>query len=314
MARSRQGGTRGFLRGRVANDLYQVTKDDNGRYIQLVRAVEESRVNNNTVAQAMARMQMALCMGALASFKEIVDHSFEGITYGMHSLSHFVSLNVPLLQADCAAHWLNGYLWDYPVKGISAVRAGSWIMSTGSLDLPASIVRFANDDYGQQVGWRLLLPTATPTMGTVKQALSLAANDYITHCAFGNARLLTGSRLVYSRCYLNPAFPDSTAITVANANSLFLYEGTVSCTVTYNPTTHILDVTLQRPQEVGLADYPVSCVIISRWNGRVWQRNNARMMPVPRYEDYANAWLSPSDVFNSWFPGYDPDINDNYPL
>lgn len=309
-----QGGTRGFLRGRVANDLYQVTTNDRGRKVQLVRAVEESRINNNTVAQAMARMQMALCMGALSSFKEIVDHSFEGVPYGQNSIARFVSLNIPLLQNDCREHWNEDYLFNYPMKGVSAVRAGSWIMSTGSLDLPSALTRTSDDFYGTRIGWMLSLGEASPTMATVKRALGLSANDYITHCAFGNSRLLDSSRLVYSRCYLNPKIPDHEKITTQNVADFFLYEGNVSCSVQFVSRPNHIVCWLQQPQQVGLADYPVDCLIISRWNGRVWQRNNSRLTPALGFEDYANAWASPSDVFQTWFPGYNPDVDDRYPL
>lgn len=94
MARSNSGGTRGWLRGKVANDLYQVTKTSTGRKVQLVRAVEESRINNNTIEQALARMRMALLMGALSDLKAIVDHSWQTIPYGQLSIANFVKENM----------------------------------------------------------------------------------------------------------------------------------------------------------------------------------------------------------------------------
>lgn len=314
MARSNIGGTRGFLRGRVANDLYQVTRDDAGKRIQLVRSVEESRINNNTMPQAMARMQMALCMGSLAQFKEIVDHSFEGFPYGQLSIAHFVHLNIPLIQNDCKNNWSDMFLFNYPEKGVSVPKAGSWIMAEGSLIMPDFITCHSTSVYGENSGVQLAFDMATLTKGDMKQKLGLADNDYITHLCFAEGVIESFNKLCFLRLYLNPAFDDSTVITAQNYQDVFTYSANAPYRSTFDASTGTFFFYFDQSDLTNIDAFSVSTNVISRWDGRVWGRNNARFMPVPGYDDYTSNWISPHDRFQSWFPAYDPDESDEYPL
>lgn len=314
MARSNIGGTRGFLRGRVANDLYQVTRDEAGKRIQLVRSVEESRINNNTMPQAMARMQMALCMGSLAQFKEIVDHSFEGFPYGQLSIAHFVHLNIPLIQNDCKNHWSDMFLFNYPEKGVSVPKAGSWIMAEGSLVMPNFITCHSTSVYGENSGVQLAFDMATLTKGDMKQKLGLADNDYITHLCFAEGVVESFNKLCFLRLYLNPAFDDSTVITAQNYQDVFTYSANAPYRSSFDASTGTFFFYFDQSDLTNIDAFSVSTNVISRWDGRVWGRNNARFMPVPGYEDYTSNWISPHDRFQSWFPAYDPDESDEYPL
>lgn len=314
MARSNTGGTRGFLRGRVANDLYQVGHRADGTKVQLVRSVEESRINNNTMPQAMARMQMALCMGSLAQYKEIVDHSFEGIPYGQLSIAHFVHLNIPAIQDDCIENWSSYFLWDYPVKGTPEPKAGSWIMSQGSLTIPNFITRHSTSYYGKNSGILLNFGQANLTKGRMKEILSLADKDYMTHLAFAEGSVSRYSRLVYFRLYLNPDFPDNEIITPQNYTQVFTYDGNCKWRSSFDAATGTFWYYVDTADLLQIDAFTVSCNIMSRWNGVVWQRNTARFMPVPGFEDYSANWTSPHDRFQSWFPEYDPDASDLYPL
>lgn len=314
MARSNIGGTRGFLRGRVANDLYQVTRDEAGKRIQLVRSVEESRINNNTMPQAMARMQMALCMGSLAQFKEIVDHSFEGFPYGQLSIAHFVHLNIPLIQNDCKNHWSDMFLFNYPEKGVSVPKAGSWIMAEGSLVMPDFITCHSTSVYGENSGVQLAFDMATLTKGDMKQKLGLADNDYITHLCFAEGVIESFNKLCFLRLYLNPAFDDSTVITAQNYQDVFTYSANAPYRSSFDASSGTFFFYFDQSDLTNIDAFSVSTNVISRWDGRVWGRNNARFMPVPGYEDYTSNWISPHDRFQSWFPAYDPDESDEYPL
>ena len=314
MARSNTGGTRGFLRGKVANDLYQVGHRADGTKVQLVRSVEESRINNNTMPQAMARMQMALCRGSLAQYKEIVDHSFEGVPYGQLSIAHFVHLNIPAIQDDCKNHWSDYFLWDYPVKGTPEPKAGSWIMSQGSLTIPDFITRHSTSYYGKNSGILLNFGQANLTKGRMKEILSLADKDYMTHLAFAEGSFPRYSRLVYFRLYLNPDFPDSEVITPQNYTQVFTYDGNCEWRSSFDAAAGTFWYYVDTADLEQIDAFTVSCNIMSRWDGVVWKRNTARFLPVPGFEDYRANWTSPHDRFQSWFPEYDPDASDDYPL
>lgn len=306
MARSNTGGTRGFIRGKVANDLYQVTKSATGRKIQLVRAVEDSRVNNNTMMQAVARMQMALCMGCLKQFKEIVDHSWETIPYGQLSIAHFVKLNIPKIQEDCKVHWEVDNVFAYPEKSVGRVRVGEFIMSEGSLVLPGSVSIGYFPGRNATAALILSLPDDVSTMSGVKNTLGLAANDYITGLVIVSD-MIGGrySRFIYRRAYLS-SIDDDTFLSEDSVASFFLIEGSASGDVLYDSGENKIYIELFDDYSADIRQWVMSDIIVSRWNGKVWQRNNSSFTlnnEVNLYDYVA----SPSSVFQSWFEDYDPD-------
>ena len=54
--------------------------------------------NPRSIAQMQQRMVMATAMAAYAGMKEIVDHSFEGVTYSQATMSTFISYNAKMLR------------------------------------------------------------------------------------------------------------------------------------------------------------------------------------------------------------------------
>lgn len=306
MARSMTGGTRGFIRGKVANDLYQVTKNADGRKIQLVRAVEEQRINNNTLMQAVSRMQMALCMGCLSQFKEIVDHSFEGIPYGQLSIAHFVKLNIPRIQADCREHWEYDNRFSYPEKGVSRVRIGEFILSSGTLVLPDFIAISYYPGRDATAAIRIQLDADVVTMGDLKRKLGLAAQDYITGLVIvsddADGRY---SRFIYRRAYLSQ-IDDDVVLTEGSVSRFFSLEGTAVGDIMYDDAAHQIFIEIYDDYSADARQWVMSDLIVSRWSGQVWQRNNStfRLNPEIEVNDYVK---SPSDVFQSWYESYDPD-------
>lgn len=315
MARSNSGGTRGWLRGKVANDLYQVTHRADGRKVQLVRAVEESRVNNNTLEQALARMRMALLMGALSDLKQIVDHSWEGIPYGQLSIAHFVKVNMTDVMADCREHWNGENLFCYPLKGVKAMRVGAFRIASGSLSAPSAITRGVNYSYGSLFPFRIVIGKPNPTFGDLKAVLGINALDYITLLIlsglyFPSSGVMYQS-LQFVRLYLAEGFDDATPITSANVASCFTFESNSTYRVDINTSTGTILVELSASPDGINRDALLSSVIVSRWSGRLWCRNNAWFAPPDgsqgvNFEEQAPRW-----VFKSWFPDYDPDSDDS---
>lgn len=305
MARSNQGGTRGFLRGRVANDLYQVTKTANGRKLQLVRSVEESRVNNNTIMQAVARMQMALCMGCLKQFKEIVDHSWENTPYGQLSIARFVQLNIPLIQSDNRLNWEGLGSFNMPRKGVSRVRFGEFIMAEGSLSMPDSVTMVPKSGAFGVLDLCVQLDVPQPTMGDVKRCLGAAADDYITALVIqSRPKPDTQSMFWYRRIYISD-IPDDTLLTPGNVLTFFKTEGTAYGYVQYLSDKRQIRFELNNDWWADAYPFTASCVVCSVWDGRKWCRNNARMTLNSQVEvsDFVE---SPNEVFDTWFDGYDP--------
>lgn len=305
MARSLSGGTRGFLRGKIASDMYQVTKDARGRKIQLVSAYAPTRINNRTVAQSIARMQMAACMGCLAQFKDIVDHSFQGIPFGQLSIANFVKLNIPLLQRDTAQHWDAGAHFDYPGKGESSILAGEWILATGNLSLPEAVSLSKPNEFSPNFQIVIDCGKVNASFADLRSALGIAFGDYFTLVSFASSFGTTLRKFCYRRYYLSDALQDSDALTAESVGLAFTYDGNCDFSVSIDISKRYIYL-ISRYTVNGL-DIPQSlaAVIISRWSGKVWQRNNAVFAPAPNDPDPYADYHSPADVFSSWCPSWD---------
>lgn len=315
MARSNQGGTRGFIRGKVANDLYQVTRTATGRKVQLVRAVEESRINNNTVEQALARMRMALLMGALSDLKEIVDHSWQGIPYGQLSIANFVKINMPLVIEDCKEHWVSENQYCYPVKGVKAMRVGAFILSSGSLQTPTNIRRGHEYNAGQFFPFDIMVGKEDFTFGDLRQSLGLNADDYITLLMATGLNMgssgIVNQGFQFIRLYLSGNIPDSTIVTDDNVLQVFYTEGNTTFTAEVDAVEGFIRYYVNCSPDGISRECLAQSVIVSRWDGKVWCRNSARFEAFSGQTGLNFEYNSPWTVFQSWYPAFDPKADDS---
>ena len=219
MAKSKSGGTRSYIRGRVGADVYSIGKDAKGAKQQVVRSLAETVANPQTVAQMKGRMIMSTVMQAVSGMAKIIDHSFDNVPQGQPCISEFISRNYALIKADVAANASGNNrfgLSEYHVKG---VKGGRYVISDGEAILPASI---------RVQAYTLIVPelASTATIADFKAAIKWQDGDYITFCGIDDA----GS-FHYVRLKLNTALAD-TATVVASYATLFVQEGTDTLTVT----------------------------------------------------------------------------------
>lgn len=214
MAKSRAGGSRSYLRGKLGSDVYSIGKDGKGKKQQVVRALAETVKNPQTIAQMRGRMIMSTVMQAQSALAFIVDHSFDGVPAGQPSISEFIRRNYELIKADVAAHPSSGNqfgLVKYQEKG---VRGGSYIVANGNAQLP-SMVSFANS--GVDMGLTFAGLAAGFTAGAFRTALGLAVGDYFTIVIIeGPTKGAVAHRLKVSE-----TLTADTVITDANAAQLF---------------------------------------------------------------------------------------------
>ena len=214
MAKSRAGGSRSYLRGKLGSDVYSIGKDGKGKKQQVVRALAETVKNPQTIAQMRGRMIMSTVMQAQSALAYIVDHSFDGVPAGQPSISEFIRRNYELIKADVAAHpsASNTFgLVKYQEKG---VRGGAYIVANGNAQLP-SMVAFSNE--GSEVSVTFAGLTAGFTAGAFRTALGLAVGDYFTMVIIeGPVRGVVAHRLKVTE-----TLAADTVITDANAAQLF---------------------------------------------------------------------------------------------
>lgn len=220
MAKSKAGGTRTYLRGRVGADVYSIGKDGKGKKQQVVRSLAESVANPQTTAQMRGRMIMSTVMQAQSALSKLIDHSFDNVPAGQPSISEFIRQNYALVKADAAAHPSAGNFFGLNKYGEKGVKAGKWVIAAGSAILPAAVVAGTSDA-------SINLTADTLTVGGLKAALGITSEEYITVVQIDSA-----GEAKFARLYLSTTLSDDTAITSGNVGSLFTAVGNATPDIT----------------------------------------------------------------------------------
>lgn len=288
MAKSKNGGTRSFIRGRIGSDVYSVSKDGKGARQQVVRSLAEQVANPRSSAQMFGRMVMSTVMQAVSGLKPIIDHSFDGVATGQPSISEFIRRNYALVKADAQEHHEEGNkfgLNKYQEKGM---KPGYYIVSNGSVQLPSAVSIAANI-------MSITLPTGNYTVGGLKSALGLSADGYLTIVVLGD---VDGAKFV--RVRLTTTLGDSTAISSQNVASLFTLEGNARATIALSGS----QITFEVPStNASMA----TGVIVSEKIAGAWQHNQcvlhgddnflfAADAALPTYPTGAQMFLNGGDL------------------
>ena len=258
MAKSKSGGTRSLIRGRVGSDVYSIGKDGKGQRQQVVRSLAETVANPRTVAQMANRMYMSTVMQAVSAMSAIIDHSFDGFPKGQPSISEFIRRNYALVKADALAHPASGNsfgLNKYQEKGM---KKGAWVVASGKISAPAAVAVSG-------LGMKIDLSDTGVTVGGLKQALGLSADGYLTVVGLE----ATSLEFIYLRVKLSTTLADSTEITAANVASLFATEGNRTADITL--ATNKIEIV---PGDSGLTQY---ALIVSELVDGVWKHNDAAL-------------------------------------
>lgn len=217
MAKSRAGGSRSYLRGKLGSDVYSIGKDGKGKKQQVVRALAETVKNPQTIAQMRGRMVMSTVMQAQSAMAFIVDHSFDGVPAGQPSISEFIRRNYELIKADVAANPSTGNQFGMNKYQEKGVRGGAFVVSNGNAQLPSN-VEFDFENLYPGINFTGL--TSGFKAGDFRSLLGLNVGDYFTLVHISS----DPARLVAHRIKIADTLPDATVITDANASQLFEVE------------------------------------------------------------------------------------------
>lgn len=221
MAKSKSGGTRAMIRGRVGSDVYSIGKTSQGKKQQVVRSLAETVANPQTLSQMRGRMIMSTVMQAQSALKVIIDHSFDGVVGVQANLSEFIRRNYALVKADVAANPASGNAFGLNAYQEKGAKKGAYIISDGKAAIPSVIS--LNHATGVL---SIALTESTMTMAGLKAALGFGNEDYLTIVGI-NA---SGSA-DYSRFHVNSSLADDTAISAANIAEVFNVGGNASMTL-----------------------------------------------------------------------------------
>lgn len=166
----------GKRRGSTKNFTFTVF---NGH--QVTKEKAEQVKNPRTLAQMRNRMVLTTSSAAYAAMKEIVDHSFEGYTYGLQNMSRFQSLNNKLLRANIGAATSQFAYCNY---GEAQLLPGAYQVSEGKLNsLPSGLftaVQNVTDGQSILVNANINLGDSNLTADNVLAAMGIGVGDMVT--------------------------------------------------------------------------------------------------------------------------------------
>ena len=258
MAKSKNGGSRAYIRGRIGSDVYSVGKNGMGEKQQVVRSLAEQVSNPRTSGQMFGRMVMSTTMQAVSALTAIIDHSFDGVPKGQPSISQFIKNNYALIKADAIAHPSSNNVFGlnkYQEKGI---KPGNYLISDGNLVVPTAVTASEN-------GLMIALTAGTLTVGGLKAALGLSADGFLTW-----VRIDDTNGVGFFRVQLTTTLADSTAITGSNVASLFTIEGNVT------PTVGLSDNTISFADQTLATDFSSGVIVSEKVEG-AWKHNRCVM-------------------------------------
>lgn len=233
MAKAKSGGTRSYLRGRIANDVYSIGKDAKGKKQQVVRSLAESVANPQTLAQMKGRMIMSTVMQAVSGLAALVDHSFDDVPNGQPSISEFIRRNYALVKADVAAHPATGNNFELNAYQTKGILPGKYLVSDGQAVLNPGIVVSSS-------GLLELIvqdTAAAHTAKTIRDAFGIADGDFITVVGIDQ-----NGGAAFFRVALNFGVADETAITAENLASLFTIDNPLGLTVNIQLQNNVVNI------------------------------------------------------------------------
>ena len=300
MAKSKSGGTRTYIRGRVGSDVYSIGRDAKGKKQQVVRSLAESVANPQTQAQMKGRMIMSTLAQAQSALLPIIDHSFDGVSGRRANLAEFVSRNYALIKADVAAHPASDNkfgLVSYQEKG---AKQGQYVISDGKALIPVALV------LTKATGViAITLPADDITIGGLKSALGMTSEEYFTLVGIN-----TNGAAEYERFRINPTLADTTAVNAGNIGDVFAIEGNVAATISV--ASNVITITLG-----SVAGCCAVIVSIKSASGYIHNQavlgegasfTSAADIALPTYPVGAQDYLNGGDIFGqkeSFNPGGD---------
>lgn len=229
MAKSKSGGTRSYLRGRIASDVYSIGRDASGKKQQVVRSLAEQVKNPQTIAQMRGRMIMSTVMQAVSGLSVLIDHSFDNVPNGQPSISEFIRRNYALIKADVQEHpsSANSFgLNKYQEKG---VKAGNYIISDGK----ALASTLASASYGQTTSLTLFKSGEAMNLQNLKAENTMGKSGFITLVG-----VLSDGSVAFIRLHLSDTADQTATISTENWQQFLTVESPMGYAVTANVQTN----------------------------------------------------------------------------
>lgn len=121
-----------MIRGRVGADVYQLGRTGAGNKQQVVRSMPEEVANPQSLTQMEQRMVLGTVAAAFKLLKPIINHSFDGVTPGIASISAFRKMNFPLVRDFYLNGAADGYQFALNEWKERAALCGAYVVANGA--------------------------------------------------------------------------------------------------------------------------------------------------------------------------------------
>ena len=256
----------GHARGKVGSLVFSRA---DGK--QIVRSRAEVVKNPRTQSQMIQRIMLNTIAQAYSSMKDIVDHSFQGLSEGQQSMSYFMQRNLNNLRTKVAAEIAAGKslseIFDFSPLKSNKMAVNGYEIAKGTL--PEITVGFdAESNHG------ISIVSMKNTYEGVAGYYGLKRGDQLTFVQLVNDPTL-GIKFVYARVILDPRNTDGTE---APMTSEFITESAINLPSPRNEGVfNSLSFTNQQIWVDLSAGFTYGgAVIVSRKaNDGTWMRSNA---------------------------------------
>lgn len=255
--------------GKLGNKTYYYS---NGKTIaRSIVPVKNPKTNLQTLQRVIAKQVNA----TYKAFKEICDHSFEGISYGANSAALFRKLNMRHLRSraaeiQAAGQSLAQFYNFQPINSMKWVP-GAVILSQGQL--PKVQATVGSDELGLFIGQ---LAVAGNTYGDVINSLGLKRGDQLTFVTV--EKILGEYKVKLARVILDPRNDDGSGAPLSTA---FVTEGAITKPSRRNQGAFTYLTFANDAVNFCLgpngATLVAAAVIVSRKDGDEWLRSNAEL-------------------------------------
>lgn len=223
MAKSKSGGTRSYLRGRIASDVYSIGRDSAGKKQQVVRSLAEQVKNPQTIAQMRGRMIMSTVMQAVSALAPIIDHSFDNVPNGQPSISEFIRRNYALIKEDVFAHPSESYSFGLNKFQEKGIRNGKYLLSDGK----ARESSYAFPSFGKDSDFTIQTSKSVLNLANLKSDVLHGNNGYVTF-----VYILDNHTAAFVRVHFSDTADQSAAITKENLDQFITIENPMGLKLT----------------------------------------------------------------------------------
>lgn len=304
MARSRIGGTRGLLRGKVGDYIYQITRNINGEFVQKIYAGNQDPLNPSTDGQICARASMACIERAMFTYYDLIYNSFRNVPAGLMSLNRFSDLNYPNVRQQFDFYYQDADWketpYDYPRKRNTMARGGAFTISQGNLNSNINMLYYGSKNPEPYFIIQTRVPQPHQTVLEWHRHHMLRIGDILDFAFFVDGTSPSYNFLGRIQMYCKQNQNPNQIITSSNFRTIFNINSNVLINSVYNNETGAFFILWQGSTQAHNKAVTLRTCKITRYKDGFYDFNNAELMPSDEVLFGDAGWNTPHDVFTNW--------------